>query len=51
MLITGYHDGNYSIYEPFNGLTHDVPRADLLNQDTSKAAYGNWSTAQAVFLP
>jgi hypothetical protein len=52
VLITGYHRGVYTIYEPSSGATYSVPEADLMDGGGSGSpAFGNWSHPDWIVLP
>jgi hypothetical protein len=52
VLITGYHRGVYTIYEPSSGASYTVPEQELLDGGgPSLAAMGNWSHPDWIVLP
>jgi hypothetical protein len=52
VLITGYHRGVYTIYEPSSGASYTVPEQELLDgSGPSLAALGNWTHPDWIVLP
>ena len=51
VLLTGYADGAFTVYEPSYGLHHVVAEADLLSGDAAMPALGGWRHVQWVVLP
>ena len=52
VLIVGYHDGEYQIYEPSSGQVHDVPEDVMINgSDSAVSGFGNWNQIYGVVLP
>jgi hypothetical protein len=52
VLITGYHRGVYTIYEPSSGQQFTVPEQELLDGGgPSLAAFGNWTHPDWIVLP
>ena len=52
VLITGYHRGTYTIYDPSSGNQYSVPEQELLDGGgPSLAAFGNWSHPDWIVLP
>jgi hypothetical protein len=52
VLITGYHRGVYTIYDPSSGAQYAVPEQELLDGGgPSLAAFGNWSHPDWIVLP
>ena len=52
VLITGYHRGVYTIYEPSSGASYTVPEQELLDGGgPSLDAFGNWTHPDWIVLP
>jgi hypothetical protein len=52
VLITGYHRGVYTIYEPSSGASYTVPEQELLDGGgPSLDALGNWTHPDWIVLP
>lgn len=52
VLITGYHRGVYTIYDPSSGAQYAVPEQELLDGGgPALAAFGNWSHPDWIVLP
>jgi hypothetical protein len=52
VLITGYHRGVYTIYEPSSGASYTVPEQELLDGGgPSLDALGSWTHPDWIVLP
>ena len=52
VLIVGYHDGIYEIYEPGKGEVFEVPESTMINgSDSAVPGFGNWTQIYGVMNP
>lgn len=52
VLVTGYSNGLYTLYDPSDGEVAEVPEAVMLGKGgTSQTVFGNWSRVDWVIVP
>ncbi len=52
LLVTGYHNNTYTIFEPNSGRTYDISRHDLLDPPPGgPPGFGGWDKLRAAIVP